>query len=444
VDFAPRTGENRRVVSVDMVLPLVLGNPYQADLRARRLALDEPDRLPQEPAAWQVWWKELPNEEMARPEVALAMCVGLTSGCELSEAAQRLRSASRSLTMLQPAEVTSALELAARARAVGRALDRIVGDTEVMRRVRERAWAAAFGESLDQHGFISRLIPSTPVLIRGETGTGKELVASALQLAMPGRWEARSGWRAAASETVHLAALPETLVESTLFGHVKGAFTDAREEKPGVLERCHGGAVFLDEVGELPLKVQVTLLRALQEGKVQRLGGKDELDAAPRILSATHQDLRQRVQQGSFRLDLYHRLRSVVIELPPLRERREDIPLLAEEEFRRVDPALRGQLKDRFQGFLETIGDYSWPGNVRELSAVVRTLALGLDPPRPDAEASAGQLPSGLLDGTWPLAEAERWYCQRVRDRSRGMQEAAERLGIDRGTLRKKLGEATA
>lgn len=460
-------GDSRELIEV------LLGNPYRRELLFQRREFGERDALPVTSAGWRRWWTGLPA--YLRDEAAgIALCLGMGQSPgpspSLRDAAQILRES------LPEESVHTCAELAARSLAVTAALDAIVGDSEAMRDVRRQGWAAAFGESLDRVPGLARLLRSTPVLILGETGTGKELVASALCRSMPGRFTQAQGWQPAAAESVHLAALPPTLVQSTLFGYEKGAFTGAARDKEGIFERCHEGVVFLDEVAELPPDTQVALLRTLQEGKVRRLDARDERAAAPRVVSATHRDLEQLVADGSFRLDLYHRLSSVVIRLPPLRERRADIPLLVEKELReKVDPALRGELKEKFDRFLAEAADYDWPGNVRELQTVMHTLALGLKPRlaarpgparRPPGDAAGAQpaqtaqtahsaetgrsdasavelpeapLPEALVQGRWSLIRAQAWYCRHVMARTRTREEAARTLGIDRGTLRRYL-----
>ncbi|HEX2568508.1 MAG TPA: sigma 54-interacting transcriptional regulator [Polyangia bacterium] len=464
-------GDSRELIEV------LLGNPYRRELLFQRRELGDRDVLPATSAGWQRWWSGLPaylRDETAGIALCLGLClgpglgqglgqgIGTTGGAGGAGAEARppapLRDAAQILRESLPEEsVHTCAELAARSLAVTAALDAIVGDSEAMRDVRRQGWAAAFGESLDRVPGLARLLRSTPVLILGETGTGKELVASALCRSMPGRFTQTQGWQSAAAESVHLAALPPTLVQSTLFGYEKGAFTGAARDKEGIFERCHEGVVFLDEVAELPPDTQVALLRTLQEGKVRRLDARDERAAAPRVVSATHRDLEQLVADGGFRLDLYHRLSSVVIRLPPLRERRADIPLLVERELReKVDPALRGELKEKFDRFLAEAADYDWPGNVRELQTVLHTLALGLEPRLAARSGRAGapggdgrrggagveteaRVPEALVEGRWSLARAQAWYCRHVMARTRTRDEAARTLGIDRGTLRRYL-----
>jgi Nif-specific regulatory protein len=213
---------------------------------------------------------------------------------------------------------------------------------------------------------VARVAPSrATVLLRGESGTGKEVIARALHDHGP---RAERPFVA-----VSCAALPEALLESELFGHEKGAFTGAAQTRPGRFELADGGTLFLDEVGELPLAAQVKLLRAIQERQFERVGGRRTVTVDVRLVAATNRDLEEAVRRGEFRLDLYHRLQVVEIELPPLRERREDVPLLVqqflaelgEEHGRRLELAPDG---------LEALLAHDWPGNVRQLRNVVERL----------------------------------------------------------------------
>ncbi len=206
-----------------------------------------------------------------------------------------------------------------------------------------------------------------PILVLGETGTGKELIARALHVNSPRRGRP--------FVTVHCSALPGTLLESELFGHVAGAFTDAKRDRPGRLASAHGGTLFLDEVGEIPIEAQAKLLRFLQFGEIQRLGSDRTEKVDVRIVAATHRDLRQMTRAGSFREDLYFRLKVLDLTLPPLRERRGDVLLLADHflrlEWRR--PGERPRFAPRVERALQA---YSYPGNVRELAHAIERVCL--------------------------------------------------------------------
>jgi two-component system response regulator AtoC len=200
------------------------------------------------------------------------------------------------------------------------------------------------------------------VLIEGETGTGKELIARAIHQASP----LRTGPMVA----VNCAALPETLLESELFGHEKGAFTGAIGQRAGRFELAHGGTLFLDEVGDVPLSMQAKLLRVLQERRFERVGGTTTIEVDVRVMAATHRSLTQMAQEGSFREDLYYRLNVVKIELPPLRERPEDIPMLATyfaQKYARAGQAPKIIAPD----VMERLVEHSWPGNIRELENAI-------------------------------------------------------------------------
>jgi transcriptional regulator with GAF, ATPase, and Fis domain len=208
---------------------------------------------------------------------------------------------------------------------------------------------------------------SVPVLILGESGTGKELVARAIHALGPRKD------RPFVSE--NCAAIPETLLESALFGHVRGAFTGADRDRAGLFEQAHGGTLFLDEIGDLPLATQVKLLRVLETGELRRVGGKDVTKVDVRIVCATHRDVPRMVEEGAFREDLYYRIHVLTIRLPALRERREDIPVLVEHF---LDEAAAGgprkRISDEALGILEA---YPWPGNVRQLrNEIQRAVAL--------------------------------------------------------------------
>ena len=211
--------------------------------------------------------------------------------------------------------------------------------------------------------------PSFPVLIEGETGTGKELVAKALHYTGP-----RKDQRFV---PVNCGAIPDDLVESELFGHKKGSFSGATVDKPGLFEVADGGTIFLDEIGETPMHIQVKLLRVLQEGKIRRLGETHERNIDVRVISATNKNLAEEVQQHRFREDLYYRINVFPIEVPPLRERREDIPLLVSHFIRKCAVKQEKRVEEIAKKTLELFSQYSWPGNIRELeNEVERAVAL--------------------------------------------------------------------
>ena len=214
---------------------------------------------------------------------------------------------------------------------------------------------------------------SSTVLVTGESGTGKELVARAIHAAGP----RRDG----AFVAINCGAIPETLLESELFGHVKGAFTDARSDKQGLFQEAHGGTLFLDEVGELPLALQVGLLRVLQEGEIRPVGGTQSVEVDVRIIAATHRDLAKDVGEGRFREDLLYRLNVLPIVVPPLRDRAGDIPMLAEHVLKRISKRMGIQPASLSPEALKILGAYPWPGNVRELENVLERAVVLSDGP---------------------------------------------------------------
>jgi DNA-binding NtrC family response regulator len=221
---------------------------------------------------------------------------------------------------------------------------------------------------------LARIAPSeAPVLIEGETGTGKERVARAVH--------ARSRRADKPFVVFDCAAVPPTLIESELFGHEKGAFTGATDKRAGVFERAAGGTVFLDELGELALELQPKLLRVLESNEVQRVGGQKPTPIDARVVAATNRDLQARVSDGLFREDLYYRLAVVTLEVPPLRERREDVPLLAAHFARdRIFAGGAGGRAPGWEAIFEFMKSYDWPGNVRELRNVVERAVIMADP----------------------------------------------------------------
>jgi DNA-binding NtrC family response regulator len=272
------------------------------------------------------------------------------------------------------------------------------------------------------------------VLIVGETGTGKELVARAVH---------RHGRRAARPFVpVNCGALPEGLLESELFGHVRGSFTGALGDKKGLFEQAHGGTIFLDEIGEMAPPVQVRLLRVLELGEVRPVGASGVLSVDVRVIAATHRDLERGIAEGSFRRDLFYRLNVLRIEVPALRNRRDDVPLLAA-HFLRLAAERGGRELRLTPSALQALAAYSWPGNVRELENTLERLAHGASASTIDADdlppafrEPAARLDDGLFEGLPSLEELEKRYLRHVLaavggNRSR----AAELLGIDRRTL---------
>lgn len=285
------------------------------------------------------------------------------------------------------------------------------------------------------------------VLITGETGTGKELGARALHMA--------GSRRGGPMVAVNCSALPEALMESELFGHLRGAFTGAFQARMGRFEQAQGGTLFLDEIGELPIELQTKLLRVLQEREVQRLGSSEAVKLDIRVVAATNCDLTRRVEEGRFREDLYYRLNVVPMEMPPLRKRVEDVPLLANHFLERVCRAEGIPAKVLLRETVARLCDYSWPGNVRQLENMVemavalsgdrRTLAPA-DFPLPLAErpiTKGGPLvavPDGGLDYERTLAVIERSILEQALHKTGGNKKAAaDMLRLKRTTLSAKV-----
>ena len=281
---------------------------------------------------------------------------------------------------------------------------------------------------------IAQVAPSrTNVLVTGESGTGKELIARALHFSSP--------WAERPFVSLNCGALPPDLLENELFGHERGAFTGAEERKPGLFEVVEGGTLFLDEIGDLPLPLQVKLLRAVQERRIRRLGGTEELDVDFRLVTATNRDLSALIEAGDFREDLYYRLNVLTIALPPLRERRDDVPILAG-HFLGHFARREGKELDGFnEAALSVLESYDWPGNVRELENVVeRAVILARS-----RKITTTALPPSLLrrkriEELPTLEEIERQHILEVLERTGGNRSQAARiLGLDRSSLWRKL-----
>jgi len=289
---------------------------------------------------------------------------------------------------------------------------------------------------------ISRLKDTrTPVLISGESGTGKELVARAIHF--------RGALAQSSFVAVDCGALVPTLMESELFGYEKGAFTGATKSKPGLFQAANGGTIFLDEIGELPLEMQAKLLRVLQEKEVRPVGSNEKIDVDVRVIAATNRDLEAAYRAGTFRKDLYFRLNVVTVHLPPLRERRSDIPMLVHHFLNRYAAGMHLQVTP---GAMKSLLQYDWPGNVRELeNCIARAVTLGdrqtidvLDLPpamrteQPPSVEMTAQDAASL--STTALAEMEKMTILRVFEQAHGDKAlAGKMLGISRATLYRKL-----
>jgi len=290
---------------------------------------------------------------------------------------------------------------------------------------------------------VAQIAPSeATVLITGESGTGKEIIAGAIHFNSPRK--------AAPFVKINCAAITETLLESELFGHEKGSFTGAHRKKEGRFYHAHGGSIFLDEISEMSMAMQVKLLRVLQEREITRVGGEDVIKVDVRVIAATNRDLLEEMEKGRFREDLYYRLNVVTLKMPPLRERREDIPLLAQHFLRMFSEKNRKEIKGLTPQAMDLLLKYNWPGNVRELmNAVERAVVLSqseyLDeeefPLFPeDSYLDRKILPKDSIPPGIPLEEMERATILKTLESTKGNKsEAARRLGITRKTLHKKL-----
>ena len=286
---------------------------------------------------------------------------------------------------------------------------------------------------------------ASTILIQGESGTGKELVARAIH-------EASEGGKARPFLEINCAALPETLLESELFGHEKGSFTDAKTRKKGLFELAEGGTIFLDEIGEMGVTLQSRLLRVLENKTFRRVGGVKDLRVNTRIISATNRDLKVSIKDGLFRNDLYYRLQVIPINLPALRDRKEDIQLLTNHFISIFNKEFKKNIKKAGKDVLKILKGYSWPGNVRELKNVIeRAILLDAEdeflPEHIPAEISGACFEDGERNGVEELAdigpmsirEMEKILIMKTLDETGGNKSQAARiLGISRQTLREK------
>ena len=307
----------------------------------------------------------------------------------------------------------------------GPGADAVIGESPVMQAVKVLAGRVAASRA-------------STILLTGETGTGKDLLARTLH--------ALSDRAARSFVTITCSALPDQLLESELFGHERGAFTDARQQKRGLLETADGGTVFLDEIGEMPLPLQAKLLRVLEDKTFKRLGGLQDIRVDVRIVAATHRDLPRRVREGHFREDLFYRLNVVPIRLPALRERRDDIPLLAQYFVDRYNRELAKRVRGLTPEALARLAAYDWPGNVRELrNTIERAMLLAEHEWLTPVDLAVGAPTSEAIPFALPpegvqLEAVERQLLEQALARVGGNQaRAGDLLGINRDQVRYRM-----
>ncbi|MCX7823082.1 MAG: sigma-54 dependent transcriptional regulator [Syntrophobacterales bacterium] len=276
----------------------------------------------------------------------------------------------------------------------------------------------------------------SPVLIRGETGTGKELIAKAIHAKSPRRF--------GPFVAINCGAFPESLLETELFGHEVGAFTGAIRARKGRIEIAHGGTLFLDEIGEIPLKMQVDLLRVLEEKRFQRVGGREYIPVDFRFISATHKNLEEEIRLGRFRKDFYFRLNVIEIQVPPLRERKEDISLLAQHFLQKFRRETNKPVTTISKDALNLLYSYDWPGNVRELeNAIERAVVLAKSRILTKEDFSFLLRPKLLenqVDEPKSLEEVERRHIEKILNETDwNISRAAKILGLNRTTLHAKI-----
>jgi len=325
---------------------------------------------------------------------------------------------------------------------------------ELNRRLDEKfGFQGVVGSSQQMHRLITQLQQIAPtdstVLIQGENGTGKELVARAIHQ--------NSRRKSKPFVPLNISALSESILESELFGHEKGSFTGAERRRIGQFEYANGGTLFLDEVGEMPMNTQIKLLRVLEDGQITRVGSNEQVHVNVRLVAATNADLKDMVQKGTFRKDLYYRLNVVNVFLPPLRERRGDIPLLLEHFIREMTARHGKRVSGFSKGARQALMTYDWPGNIRQLRNTVERMVvvdldglLDIDDLPDDMIPAAGDLEGGrgfevagqdALIGR-SLEDVERYYIRRALELTEGKrEEAAQLLGIGERTLYRKIKE---
>lgn len=347
----------------------------------------------------------------------------ITKPWDQADLAQRLHNACELINLRISAEELRSNE------AGQYSLDSIIGDSPAMKRVKSQIRKVA--------------ATNATCLLMGETGTGKEVFARAIH---------HSSVRAGNEFIpVNCANIPDTLLESELFGVEPGAYTDAKKRKKGRIERAHGGTLFLDEIGDMPLHLQAKILRVLQDRKIERLGGEQMIDVDVRVVTATHQDLRQLISENRFREDLYFRLNVVPIVIPPVREREDDIILLAKYFINIHNMLLGRNIKQISPQAALLIKAYDWPGNVREIDNVIERIAILEDIETIDVRHLPEEISGGRSSGRGksenkfrpiPLGEIEKEHILKtLKFTNQHKKNAADLLGISRKTLKRKLDE---
>lgn len=388
---------------------------------------------------------------LAKDELPDAEVIVLTGHGSISSAVTAMQHGAYTY-LTKPLDIT---ELRAAVEKASARLRLIRRNAELRRALEERfGFEGVIGNSPQMHRIIDSLKSVAPtdstVLILGENGTGKELVAKAIHQNSPRKSKP--------FVPLNISALPDSILESELFGHEQGAFTGAMGRRIGKFEHANGGTLFLDEVGEMPMETQIKLLRVLEDRRITRLGANDEFDINVRLVAATNADLKQMVADGTFRQDLYYRLMVVSIELPPLRDRPGDIPLLMEHFLRELSQKTGREV----QGFSRTarlaLLSYHWPGNIRQLRNTIESMLVmdtdglldvdGL--PAEIAQLAGGAVEEHESSGPGgadtligrPLDEVEKYYIQRALDLTDGnREEAARLLGKGERTIYRKIKE---
>ena len=384
--------------------------------------------------------------QKAKSELPTAEVVILTGHATIQTAvkAGQLGAATYLLKPLDIEELRAVVDRASKSQRLARE------NQELQRQLQERfGFEGVVGNSPQMKSVIDKLRQVSPttatVLVLGESGTGKELAAKAIHNNSPRKSKP--------FVALNCAALSDTILESELFGHVKGAFTGADRERKGLIEHANGGTLFLDEVGDIPLPTQVRLLRVIESGEIIRMGSNEPIHVNVRLVTATNRELPELIKEGKFRTDLYHRIKVISIKLPPLRERREDIPLLIDHFVRESAARYNKPVPNITSDLRKALMSYSWPGNVRQLRNVVESLLvidsdgeLGIDD-LTDEEllASVGVSPqsagSSQLVGQSMESIESHYISETLRLTGGNREEAARLLGIGERTLYRKLKE---